>query len=310
MNYKVFIQKPFCGKAGIRNAGVICFPYSRSYQDKERYGDLMRENKEKEFVAKGLIKDVPDNFKNWLVSNQDRISIATQKGTLPYWMQDNQRFINSFEAPQNYNIIGKEGKSNALTMNLMLDPLGVNSLISLISFLQNKVSIQIRKLAFENMLKSEQYKRKGDVFFMNGKTPLKHEQQTASKLSKGKDGYYVVFPSGGQIKQIKIIEGDKSKRSNDVYLYDKNTYIQRKAELKTLGNPSVETIAAQISSGSGQASVVVLEITGKISKIDLINGIRSGWTKDTKIILLNYRGQWYEIDKKKVFGDWINVYIK
>jgi hypothetical protein len=64
----------------------------------------MRENKEKEFVAKGLIKDVPDNFKNWLVNNQDRISIATQKGTLPYWMQDNQKYLTSF--------VGRKGETS------------------------------------------------------------------------------------------------------------------------------------------------------------------------------------------------------
>jgi hypothetical protein len=95
-------------------------------------------------------------------------------------------------------------------------------------------------------------------------------------------------------------------------LYDKITYIQRKAELKTLGSPSIETVAKQLSSGSEQSSNVVLDIMGKISKRDLIKGIRSGWGKNTRIVLLNYKGKWYQIDKVKASKDsgWMEKHIK
>ena len=38
-----------------------------------------------------------------------------------------------------------------------------------------------------------------------------------------------------------------------------------------------------------------------VKRFDLINGIRDGWCKSTKNVLLNYKGQWYEIDKGSVF---------
>jgi hypothetical protein len=79
--------------------------------------------------------------------------------------------------------------------------------------------------------------------------------------------------------------------------------------LKTSGEPSVESIAYHISSGSGQAPVIVLDVTGKISKKNLIKGIQSGWANDAKRILINYKGQWYELNKKKVFGDWMETHL-
>jgi hypothetical protein len=130
----------------------------------------------------------------------------------------------------------------------------------------NKYAPKIRKIAFERMIAKGKYTRNGDVIRMEGAKILPHEEQTAKKLSEAKDGYYVVFPNEGQIKQIKIIAGDKSKRVSDVILYDKKAYIQYKAELKTLGSPSIETVAKQLSSGSGQSSNVVLDIMGKYQR--------------------------------------------
>ena len=40
----------------------------------------------KTYQPKGVITDVPDNFKTWVAANQDRIQNAA---TLPYFLQDN-----------------------------------------------------------------------------------------------------------------------------------------------------------------------------------------------------------------------------
>jgi hypothetical protein len=188
---------------------------------------------------------------------------------------------------------------------LLADPFAVNSFLELIDFMRKNVAPQLRKFAFERMIAGEQFIREGDVFYMNGAEYDSTESQTAQKLVKA--GYFVVFPGRGQIKAIKKAENDTSKRKNDCYLYDKKTYAQSKIDLKSSGEPSVESIAYHISSGSGQAPVIALDITGKISKKNLIKGIRSGWTNDTKRVLLNYKGQWYELNKKKAFDDWMEI---
>jgi hypothetical protein len=47
-----------------------------------------------------------------------------------------------------------------------------------------------------------------------------------------------------------------------------------------------------------------------------IKGIREGWNDNTKRVLLNWKGQWYDIDKDKAFGhkkqykNWLEINIK
>ena len=38
------------------------------------------------------VKDVPDNFKKWVISNQQRIDDAEKRGTLPYFLKDNAAY--------------------------------------------------------------------------------------------------------------------------------------------------------------------------------------------------------------------------
>jgi hypothetical protein len=185
---------------------------------------------------------------------------------------------------------------------------GVNSFLELIDFMRWKATPQWRKIAFDSMIAQEKFTQEEDVFYMSGSAPTAQEKQTAQKL--GKAGFFVVFPGKGQIKEIKTLERDASRRKNDCYIYDKKTYAQSKVELKSSGEPSVESIAYHILSGSGQAPVIVLDITGKISKRNLIKAIRNGWSKGIKEILINYKGQWYRIDKKKTFSNWMELNLK
>ena len=37
-----------------------------------------------------VVKDVPQNFKTWIKNNTDRIAAAKERGTLPYFLKDNE----------------------------------------------------------------------------------------------------------------------------------------------------------------------------------------------------------------------------
>jgi GNAT superfamily N-acetyltransferase len=41
------------------------------------------------------VKDMPENFKEWAAKNADRIAAAEKRGTLPYFLKDNARFVNA-----------------------------------------------------------------------------------------------------------------------------------------------------------------------------------------------------------------------
>jgi len=41
----------------------------------------------------GQITELPDSMKQWLSDNADRVEKAAEKGTLPYWMKDNPKYV-------------------------------------------------------------------------------------------------------------------------------------------------------------------------------------------------------------------------
>ena len=101
------------------------------------------------------------------------------------------------------------------------------------------------------------------------------------------------------------------KKRNDIYLIDRTTFKAIAVDIKTCGNPSPETIAAHLSEGVNQAPYIILDITGKISKLNLIKGLRGGWSKSLKFLYLNYNGRWYLVDKAKVFDkSWLTKKVR
>ena len=165
---------------------------------------------------------------------------------------------------------------------------------------------KIRKTIFEKMVEGEPYRLVGEnILIMNGAKPNEVELQTAVKLAKT-DEYYLVFPNDGQIKEIRKLKNESGEKRNDAYLIDKTTYKAIAVDIKTCGDPSPETIIAHLSEGVNQAPNLILDITGKMSKSKLIKGLRGGWSKELKLVLLNYHGQWYPIDRGKVFDkEWL-----
>jgi hypothetical protein len=47
------------------------------------------------------VKDVPENFKQWVEKNRDRIKKANNRGTLPYFLKDNANFAGISVNPKN-----------------------------------------------------------------------------------------------------------------------------------------------------------------------------------------------------------------
>ena len=104
---------------------------------------------------------------------------------------------------------------------------------------------------------------------------------------------------------------ESGEKRNDVFLIDKVTFKTIVCDIKTCGNPSIETIIAHLTGGVNQAPNLILDITGKISKAKLTMGLRRGWSKRLKAVYLNYHGQWYLLDREKVFDkEWLGRLLK
>lgn len=174
-----------------------------------------------------------------------------------------------------------------------------------------KTVLKIRKTVFEKMMEEESYRLIGDnIIIMTGAKPNEVELQTAMKLAKT-DEYYLVFPNDGQIKEIRKLKNESGEKKNDAYLIDKTTFKAIAVDIKTCGDPSPETIISHLSEGVNQAPNLILDITGKITRVKLTIGLRRGWSKDLKSLYLNYHGYWYLLDRKIVFDKkWITDHIK
>lgn len=51
------------------------------------------------------VKDVPEGFKQWVLSNQQRIDIAKKRGTLPYFLKDNSYILHNITIENSVNEI-------------------------------------------------------------------------------------------------------------------------------------------------------------------------------------------------------------
>jgi hypothetical protein len=209
------------------------------------------------------------------------------------------------------HIIGLLRASKGSVGVLLVDVTGFGAMANLVEKGFQHAARRLRKLAFERLLEEEDYRWVDEnIIVMEGAHPNETELQTAVKLSKT-DEYYVVFPSDGQIKEIRMLTNEFGAQRNDVFLVDRMTYKTIAADIKTCGDPSVETIIAHLSCGVNQAQNLVLDITGKIEKAKLLLGLRRGWSKNLRYVYLNYHGQWYLLDRIKVYDkNWIPKNVK
>ena len=60
----------------------------REYYRRKRAGEDMSDYK-----PKGLITEPPANFKRWLTDNQERLAGAAERGTTPYFITNNQKYV-------------------------------------------------------------------------------------------------------------------------------------------------------------------------------------------------------------------------
>jgi hypothetical protein len=127
-----------------------------------------------------------------------------------------------------------------------------------------------------------------------------HEIQTAKALCQ-KD-YDVLFAPAGMF--------DREDKKFDVFLI--RGHIILKADLKSISSKNPDTIAKRIKYGAEQASRVVLDIVSDIEKKVLIDGLRSGVTKNRLIreILLFYNSRFYRLSKDEILSRKIFSLIK
>ena len=211
----------------------------------------------------------------------------------------------NLQIPQKEGIIKPEDDASG---KLYVDVFGIKTLTDLTSSIVKKISPDVRKKILDNYLANNNHETftyktvsgiNTNIWVIDGARYEGFEFHIAEKLAKS--GQHVLFPNHGAFG---------NERRNDVFLYDAKTYIQQKVEMKALFGETAEALRSQLISGSGQAGVIAYDIQSNIKKMWLIDGLRKGWSKNTKKVLINYRGQWYQIEHDLLFSDNIYMFLK
>ena len=188
------------------------------------------------------------------------------------------------------------------------DPACISTFKDVITLLEQKSTPAVRKRIFNRYFAKQAHKKfryktttgkHAYIYVMEGAVYTETEFHIAGKLIRA--GYHVVFPNKGDLGKG---------RKNDVYLYDAKTYIQQKVELKSLFGHTADAVKSQIISGSGQAGIIAYDIQSKIKPNWLIQGLRNGWSSNLKTVMINWKGQWYQIEQDLLFGDEIYRFFK
>jgi len=94
----------------------LCFVTSILMNSDDYWENEARMKRGEKPIYKGEIKDVPDNFKKWVENNRDRIDKAVERGKLPYFLRDNEKYVNAALAHEadvaKYNSYGDELKKS------------------------------------------------------------------------------------------------------------------------------------------------------------------------------------------------------
>jgi hypothetical protein len=128
-----------------------------------------------------------------------------------------------------------------------------------------------------------------------------HEHHTSKKLTA--ENYHVLFVPNGYFK--------RSAKKHDVFLLRNHILIE--ADLKCVSktkNP--DTIGKTIKEGSEQAKTIIVDIVNTIDKRSLIEGLKTGCTKNDLIsyIYLFYNSRFYELNKNQILSKNIFDLIK
>lgn len=230
------------------------------------------------------VRDVPDNFKEWIADNSDRIEKATELGTLPYFIKDNREVVDevmSGEDKLHKHQLSQEEARNKLNALLEVDkPYANPKLVRMMEgkdFTNNYSILEVseREVVVQTSVGNV------TVNLRHGPTELYENLEMASDRIR-RHGY-----------DIELCEKREDGKGADSY----NRTLERFEEYKVNDKQTINSIDRNIRDGSHQAGIVVLKVPDTTSLENLREAISNRGRRcrglEEIIIILN--------DKEAIF---------
>jgi hypothetical protein len=81
-------------------------PISITREERKDYYKSLFDKKLDKWQPKSVITDMPKAFTEWMNENKDRINIANNRGTLPYWLKDNSALLTGIDMLKSQGVFG------------------------------------------------------------------------------------------------------------------------------------------------------------------------------------------------------------
>lgn len=117
----------------------IAIPILKTPKELQRDTERILNGEETDNVSQNRITDMPDNFNDWVIQNDNRIAKANEKGVLPYFLKDNRRLwadlstveiINKKTIDKTIKLAGvfdEKSKAIANSLNAYVTPVNIKS---------------------------------------------------------------------------------------------------------------------------------------------------------------------------------------
>jgi hypothetical protein len=120
------------------------------------------------------VKNMPDNFKKWVVRNESRINKAEEKGTQPYFIRDNKDIVSTVFKDNELAVLKENAKQK---ISKVLDELSTKGYSSESAFPVAEIEQRIIDFASKNDVSVY-----GDYLYMSGKS-LAHATRQSKQIA-------------------------------------------------------------------------------------------------------------------------------
>jgi hypothetical protein len=152
-----------------------CFaaPIQKTDDEMEADDERIMNGEESSTGSVNEVKDVPENFKKWLTDNNGRIERAEKRGTLPYFLKDNDRhyYVRSTQGIQGKEILkAAKERHNARTGELKTNIQQAWDLRKNVREVESKLGVvKGKEMTFEeaNELRGNPLYGKGEEYSIN-----------------------------------------------------------------------------------------------------------------------------------------------
>lgn len=206
------------------------------------------------------VTEMPENFKNWLLGNEQRYIEAKQKGTLPYFVRDNAKYVGHIfgydvTTEEVARMISEAGKPYERRLFVSFEPFST----AIIEAVRKAGDKKAKKAIYESVMTDERSELLNDVNGHQTRLFAGHKGKNKPTWNATKDMAFRLNELGIDVTFLPEHEGSKGLKSADALIRIGEKYFL--ADFKFAVTHKWNTLQSDLADGFTQAGTVILKLT-------------------------------------------------